>query len=140
MARLPYKVIYNDDGGNLFLVAKEAITPEHVDGAVDEVASAGADAFLLCVNAQKVVYPSMVWEKFWEDGGPKAGQTEEHWVGQTRRLAEDYGCNYLERTLARCRQQGIVPGVSIRMNDMHGYPEWPDSPDFSTFYKEHPQW
>ena len=33
-----------------------------------------------------------------------------------------------------------MPGVTVRMNDMHGYPEWPDSPMFSEFYRSHQEY
>ena len=53
-----YKVIYNQDAVDLFMevsARKEAITPEHVDHMVDEVADGGADVFLVNPNMQKTV-------------------------------------------------------------------------------------
>jgi hypothetical protein len=62
--------------------------------------------------------------------------TREAWVRQMQHLA-DQGCDYLARALARCRAKRIVPGVTVRMNDMHDAPT-PGTHLFSRFYMEHP--
>jgi hypothetical protein len=141
-------VLYNQDCTNLFAVTKEPVTPGHVDRMVDEVAEGGADVMLINPNAQRVNYPSRVWQTFWDGYAP--GRREffgpvpeadlagrEAYVAQMKCLA-DQGCNYLTRALARCRQKGIVPGLTIRMNDMHDIP-WLGSHMFSRFYLEHPE-
>jgi len=141
MSKLEAKVIYNEDGGTPFLEAlqlNEPTTPEHVDKMVDEVADGGADVFLLCPNAQKANYPSRVWETYWDNEEFRGTPDWSRYFEKQKELAQQ--CDYLERTLARCRQRSIVPGVTIRMNDMHGFPEWPKSPSFSRFYMEHPEW
>ena len=138
-----YRVIYNQDDSVLFFetsYAKERMTPQHVDRMVDEVADGGADVFLTCVNAQKVNYPSKVWERYWDDEEANKAHTEliRGMIGSMQELAGQ--CDYLERAVSRCRQRGIVPGASIRMNDMHGFPQWPNAPSFSRFYKDHRAW
>jgi hypothetical protein len=154
MPRLPHRVIYNQDWTGLFMWTQtEPINPGHVDAMVDEIADAGVDLLLINANAQKVNYPSKVWETEWDNFAfankgqfvpAKSNQEamrQEFWAGQMRRLAEQ-GCDYLARSLARCRQRGISPGVSVRMGDVHGYRGMPhpDSPRFSRFFKEHPEY
>ena len=134
-----YRVIYNQDDSALFgdaVLRKEPITPAHVDHMVDEVADGGADVLLVCPGAQKANYPSRVWETYWADdaAGGEADNTA-LLFGEMRRLAEQ--CDYLERAMARCRHKGIVPGVTLRMNDMHGVG---DQRFFCRFYTEHPEW
>jgi hypothetical protein len=144
-----YRVLYNQDCTNLFAVTKEPLTPAHVDTMVDEVADGGADVMLINPNAQRVCYPSAVWQTFWDGYAP--GRREffgpvqeseiagrEAWVVQMKRLA-DQGCDYLARALRRCRAKGIAPGVTVRMNDMHDQP-WPGTHLYSRFYMEHPEW
>lgn len=132
--REAYRVIYNQDCTNLFSRTRAPIRSEHVDGMVDEVADGGANVMLINPNGQKVNYPSKVWETFWE-GDPSQLSPRNQ---QMKRLA-DSGCDYLERALGRCRQRGITPGVSVRMNDMHGAREPDTWPDNSHFYKQHPE-
>ena len=142
-----YRVIYNDDGSHLFDEKQGTIKPEDVEQMVDDVAAGGADAMLICVCAQRTYYPSKVWQTFWD--GFKEGDRSffgdipdeqvprrANWIGNTARLARQG--DFLKIALARCRQRGIAPGVTIRMNDMHDAP-WPTSQMFSRFYKEHPE-
>ncbi len=141
MSKPEHRVIYNQDDSALFQLVrdrKEPIRPEHVDEMVDEVADGGADVFLVCPNTQKVHYPSKVWETTWDNEEFRGSRLWVRLFEKQKELAQQ--CDYLERALARCRQRGIVPGVSIRMNTVHGFPEWPKSPEFSRFYMEHPQW
>lgn len=140
MAKPTYKVIYNQDDSTMFLHTEEPLTPGHVDRMVDEVADGGADAMLICANAQRTSYPSKVWETDWdgyEAAFDKSTAAQKHGLKQLKLLAKK--CDYMQRALARCRKRGITPGVSIRMNDMHGFPDWPDSAMFSKFYREHPE-
>lgn len=146
--RNQYRVLYNQDSTNLFYITRELITPEHVDAMVDEVAAGGADVLLVNPNAQRVNYPSRVWQTFWDGYTPgnraffgPVAETElanrEHFVRQMKHLAGQ-GCDYLARCLARCREKGIAPGISVRMNDMHDAPA-PGTHLFSRFYLEHPE-
>ena len=127
MKRMPYRVIYNQDCSHLFSATPDEITPAHVDRMVDEVAQGGADLMLIGVNGQRVNYPSRVW------------QTHFSTHGKMKRLV-DQGCDYLARALARCRQAGIAPGVTVRMNDSHGTERSGRHPWVSDFYWDHPEW
>jgi len=143
-----HHVIYNQDCTNLFAIAQEPVTAFDVDRMVDEIAEGGADLLLVNPNAQRVNYPSKVWQTFWEGYVPgdraffgPAPDAEiegrERWVVQMKQLAEG-GCNYLARALERCRRNNIAPGISVRMNDMHDAPT-PGTNLFSRFYMEHPE-
>ena len=82
MAKPSFRVIYNQDCSNLFYTTKEPIKPHHVDRMVDEVALGGAEVFLVCPNAQRVVYPSSVWQTFWDGVEPTS------WIQKAARLSE----------------------------------------------------
>jgi len=140
-----FRVLFNQDCTNFFDRGEH--TKEAVQQMIDEVADGGADVFLVNPNAQLANYPSKAWQTFW-DGYQEGDRSffgsiddkgvarREHWVGQMAKLAEE--CDYLATALARCREKGIAPGISLRMNDMHDAP-WPDSHMFSRFWKENPQ-
>ena len=145
-AKLEYRVIFNKDCTDLFDKGNN-LTPRDVQRMVDEVADGGADVLLVNPQSQRVNYPSKVWQTYWD--GYKEGdrsffgsvpdksvERRDHWIGQMAQLAQQ--CDYLATALARCREKGISPGISLRMNDMHDAP-WPDSHMFSRFYKENPQ-
>lgn len=144
----PGLVLYNQDSSEIFMQTKEPIEPRHVEQMVDEVADGGVDVMLINPQAQRTSYPSQVWQTCWD--GYEPGKREffgpvpedgvtcrEHWISQMKRLA-DQGSDYMELALNRCREKGMSPGVTIRMNDMHDQP-WPGSHKFSRFYREHPE-
>lgn len=143
----PHRVLYNEDFMEIFQTVREPMEERHVHAMVDEVAAGGADVLLVNPNAQRTNFPSRVWQPFWQgyDPGDLAffGETSEsniqhgrHGVGQMKHLA-DTGCDYLLSALARCREKGMAPGVSLRMNDVHFTP-WKGSRLQSSFYMEHP--
>jgi len=141
-----YRVLYNYDSGPIF-EGENANVSGRVKPMVDEVADGGADVLLICACDQRTYYPSKVWQTHW-DGFTEGDrsffgsipeetvQRRAYWVRNIARLAQE--CDYLQAALARCRERGIAPGVSLRMNDMHDAP-WPDSHLFSRFYKDNPQ-
>ena len=122
--KLPYKIVYNQDDSAVFIQTDEPIEKEHVLGMVDEVARGGADCFLACVQNHKTSYPSDVWEPIWYEykaHGTVFGRKGESWIRHARqamRLAE-MGYDYPELVMKRCREKGIAPGISIRMDDAH---------------------
>ncbi|MHB9133728.1 MAG: hypothetical protein ACYDBB_21910 [Armatimonadota bacterium] len=149
MSKPGFCLIYNQDCTDLFAVTKEPLMPQHVDRMIDEVADGGVEVMLLNGNAQLTCHPTRVWQTFWDGYTP--GDTaffgpvdpagipgRRQWVEQMQRLAAG-GCDYLAHGLACCRERGLVPGVSVRMNDTHDYPDRPDSHMFSRFYRRHPE-
>ena len=140
-----YRVLYNQDCLDFF--DKGGSTPEEVRRMVDEVAAGGADVMLVNPNGQRVNYPSKVWQTFWD--GYKEGDRSffgdvpdngvprrENWVRNTARLGKQH--DYLAIALARCREKGMTPGISLRMNDMHDQGV-PNSNLHSRFYRDNPQ-
>ncbi len=86
MPKPSYELMYNQDDSALFHQTKQQITPDHVDAMVDEVAGGGADAMLICVNAQMASYPSRVWQRNWARGLNYAcPQVGEHYLALSAR-------------------------------------------------------
>lgn len=145
-----HKVLFNADDCWPIDQAPEPIKPEGVYRVVDNVADGGADVFLVCPNAHKVNYPSKVRETYWEElpedytklvvGDPNIGDQKNIFNILVKMLQLSKQCDYLEMMLNRCREKGLVPGVSIRMNDMHDAQYAPNCWEFSKFYKEHPEY
>ena len=134
----------------------EDMTSEGVDRLVDFYARGGQVAgILFCVNVQRALFDSKVWEAFYGDYDPEKGEDQPclrrgHGIRNLWLLSQR-GVDHHARWLARCRHHGIEGWLTMRMNDAHGLQEHellrqePDAdvPDSclewpSTFWRERP--
>jgi len=106
----------------------EDMTPEGVDRLVDTYAEGNHVAgILFCVNVQRALFDSEVWETFYGDYDPEKGEEQPclkrgHWIKNLWLLSQR-GVNHHARWLARCRHHGIEAWLTMRMNDAHGLKE-----------------
>lgn len=113
------------------------LTKEGLEAYIDEIAAGGKIThFLMNVNGSRAMYPTKVWEPVW-DSLDEPGQDHHGWV---RNLKEAYakGVDPFAVWIARCREKGVSPWVSVRMNDMH-VAVWPRCAYVSKFWREHPE-
>lgn len=153
-AALPVKGLYCNIDNSYFFGSRdisEGKAGEAIDQYVDCMARAGVTVLLCCTNAQRTNYRSRVWDARW-DGYDPAGPDDQPFlapvprnelagfrkiVDSTRRVFEQ-GVDYPARMIARCRQDGISPWISLRMNDCHNN-DIPGHPSHGTFWRENPQ-
>jgi hypothetical protein len=113
---------------------------------------------LFCVNVQRALFDSKVWETFWDGYDPALGDDQPtlrrtHGV-KNHLLLRERGLDQHAIWLERCRHHGIEGWLTMRMNDCHGLKEtflhmqgekcpngesdwalhWP-----SQFWREHPE-
>ncbi|MEO6876492.1 MAG: hypothetical protein ABI222_16880 [Opitutaceae bacterium] len=120
---------------------------------VEELAQNGVDTFLINANASKAWYPSKTLptildgyrrgdREFFRAHAICAGITEaaavEKFMDTSVKFYNQYvdltdaGVDWLAETSRACRQRGVAPWVSIRMNDLHGHR------DFTGSFFNHP--
>ena len=146
------RVIYNQDYSEFFVGTFGPIVPETIDAYVDSLAELGITDLFINVNCQRTNYRSDVWEADWDGYDPSLGDDQPFFKGiAPDRLAieskwfknvyafYEKGGDYPSRMAARCRKDGIRPWISVRMNDCH-FPDQPNHPYHSTFWKAHPEW
>lgn len=127
----------------------EAGVDELVDVIVGTTPHLAGIAF--CVNVQRALFESEVWETFYGDYDPAQAEDQpclqrghglEHlWLLNQR------GIDHHARWLARCRHHGIEGWLSMRMNDCHYLQEYeqrspeedPDAYWPGTYWREHPE-
>lgn len=168
-AKAPFRVLYSDDTTHTLVCTSpyhkgkpfeleapataEARTPpfgpQMIEGAVDETVGTGIDVHMLQPGFGYVpwwksqVYPFGEHTKFMQErfGSPmpKGGWAEYMAVGG----------DMVEVFTKRCREKGIVPFVSLRMNDCHGHemllgPKGPRNETawatLAPLHVEHPEW
>lgn len=124
-----------------------------LDRYIDVIAAAGVTTLLCNTNAQLTNYQSAVWESFWEGFDPEGpddqpvlagisagGEAVTRWRRMiTHMLAlHQQGIDYPARVCQRCRQRGVSPWISLRMNDVHNNDE-ADHPIHSGFWRDNPR-
>ena len=146
-------ILYNEDDSHRFgLDPAGRMKPERLDALVDELADSEVTAMLVCCCAKKTNFPSTSWEPhsdgfdpakdntqpFFGDAKPEDCAGVRRWAHNLRVMLES-GVDPTGRMLERCRQRGISPWVSIRMNDVHDA-GLRKSALHSRFWTEHPEY
>jgi hypothetical protein len=146
--RAPFRVLYSNDLTNILSCTspwhkpRQPLTDPMIEATVDEVAGTGVDVHLL--------QPGLGWIPWWKS---KIYPAEEHyrWVQQRTGAKPDAygkymleGGDVLKPFIARCREKGQAPFVSLRMNDAH-HLEFANEKNshatsVSRFYLEHPEY
>jgi len=145
----------NEDNQSFYNSRPESeMTPEGVDRVVDETARFPVTGIAFCVNVQRALFESDVWETFYGDYDPARGDEQPAmWRRHGARnlwLLAQRGVDHHARWLARCRHHGIEGWLSMRMNDCHGLKEYCQGEDGepathwtrhwpSTWWREHPE-
>lgn len=146
-------LLFNEDCTNIFFGPRfpAGKAGETIDRYVDVVAGAGVTEFFCNTNARLTNYRSGVWEAFWDGYDPQGADDQpflasipKESVGDWRRLLDnmlathDEGVDYPARVIDRCRHHGLVPWISLRMNDVHCTDD-PQHPIHGMFWKTHPE-
>lgn len=122
-----------------------------IDRYVDQIVDSGVTVLLCNTNARRTNYRSDVWESFW-DGYDPAGPDNQPFLapmppgdapsfrkGIGNMLAvHQQGVDYPARVIQRCRQRGVSPWITLRMNDCHNN-DVLDHPFHGRFWKNNPQ-
>jgi len=133
-------VFVNEDNQHFYERPAEEMSVAGCRALVDFYADAGGvKGMLFCVNLQRALYDSEVWERFRdiEDGS--------RYVAGLRLLSERKVDNFAV-WLDRARERGMEAWLTMRMNDSHGLKEavqgipsrfarW-----HSRMWEDHPEW
>jgi len=124
---------------------------ELIDRYVDQITDAGTTVLLCNTNARRTNCRSDAWEAFW-DGYDSAGPDDQPFLAplaaadipryrkgvDNMLTVHEQGIDYPARVIQRCRQRGVSPWITLRMNDCHNN-DVPDHPFHGSFWKENPQ-
>jgi len=144
-------ILLNLDSTEFFLAPREEMTREGVQRHADVFVGSQVSALLINTNANRVSYRSDVWDAHWDGFDPTQDENQPffagcnpagraslyQWIANMAAL-HAAGVDYPGTMVSRCRERGISPWISIRMNDIHDVDQ-PDSVMHSTFWKQHPE-
>ena len=112
-------------------------TEQGVERYVDALAGGKLTHLFINVNYQRSFYPSRVIEPIWTSLD-EPGRQKQPFI-RDMRDAFARGFDAYAVMVRRCRERGVSPWLSFRMNDIHGTQTKSD-PMVGTFWREHPEW
>lgn len=110
-------IVINEDNDNFFKYPSQYMTRESLEKYIDFYAATCATHFFMCPNGQRTSYRSNVHEAIWEEL-PGNVIPDNIWPVNAKKLF-DQGINPYQVWISRCREKGISPWISMRMNDVH---------------------
>ncbi|MCM8759518.1 MAG: hypothetical protein NC906_07110 [Candidatus Omnitrophica bacterium] len=145
-------IALNEDNSHYFFTrAYQKLDPDKVASWVDQYAKTQVKEIMICPNCMRTSYDSSVWEPIWKGYNPELSEDQAlfasldpeerkaaiKWVHTAWRLAKD-GIDVYKVWIKRCRELGISPWISMRMNDVHSVNDV-NAFLHSTFWRENPQ-
>lgn len=140
-------LVINEDNSHFFACRPpEAMTMEGLNAFVDQYANTKVSHLFLCPNAMRASFRSKAFDAIWDVGKQKMPDGDVNspgWVGrrwiENAKLLDARGLDPYAVWIARCREKGISPWLTMRMNDLH---EVSDPTNFmhATFWVAHPEY
>ncbi len=129
-------LVVNEDNSHFFgSRTAEQMNLAGLHQFVDQYANSAVTHLFLCPNAMRANFASKVRDPIWKpvDGVPPPGR----WPANAK-LLDEQGIDPYAVWIARCREQGISPWLSMRMNDLHNVNQT-DNYMHDTFWRQHPE-
>lgn len=134
----PMFILNQDDSHFFGSRPSEEMTLQGLHAFIDPYANTALTHLFLCPNAMKASHRSQARDAIWELGAgqkPPDNDFARRWC-ENARLLDARGLDPYTVWIARCRERGISPWLSMRMNDVHNADD-PDNYIHSTFWREH---
>ena len=130
-------LVINEDNSHFFGARKpEDMTLAGLNAFVDQYAGSAVTHLFLCPNAMRASFRSRSRDAIWDPVDSK--EPGDLWPQNAKRLFEA-GLDPYEVWINRCREKGVSPWLSMRMNDVHSVDE-PDNFMHSSFWRDHPEY
>ena len=109
-------LIINEDNDHYFKKRPELMTVAALQAYIDQFAGTKVTHFFMCPNGQRTSYRSSVHEAIWDEVG--GAMPTNVWC-RNAKLLHDRGIDPYRVWISRCREKGISPWITMRMNDVH---------------------
>ena len=129
-------LVINEDDSHFFGSRRpEQMTLEGLNAFVDQYANTAVTHLFLCPNSSRANFTNPARDAIWEPNC-EGKESTELWP-QNCKLLEERGLDPYKIWIARCREKGISPWISMRMNDLHAADD-PTNFMRSSFWVQHP--
>lgn len=139
----PRYVVFDEDNDHYFKQPASFMDERHLEEYVDRIAAGGKVTHVFfCPTGGRASFDSKTWEPIWRglDEYPegKAFFLHERWAKNAKALF-DKGIDPYQVFIRRCREKGISPWLSPRMNDGHDGAQFHRHRPYrsTTFWREH---
>ncbi|MCP4645005.1 MAG: family 10 glycosylhydrolase [bacterium] len=137
------KLILNNDCTNYFVShGMEDMTLEGLQSVIDDFEGTQVGQLLINAGSQRTIYRSKVWDSYMdsdEDDLPEELREANRKIDRAMVRLEEQGLDPIAVWVDRCREKGISPWITMRMNDLHTV-HILDHPHNSTFWQKHPEY
>ena len=138
----PPMLIINEDNSHFYMSrTADDMTVEGLNAFVDQYADTKVTHLFLNPSAMRASYASDVWDRIWDVGDQEVPQDPpvlQRWVDNAR-LLHERGLDPYAVWIARCREKGVSPWLTMRMNDVHDVDN-PKNFMHNTFWVNHPEY
>ncbi len=135
-------LILNEDNSHFYMSrTADDMTMDGLNAFVDQYADTKVTQLFLNPSAMRASYGSDVWDRIWDVGDQEVPQEPpvlQRWVDNSRLLYER-GLDPYAVWIARCREKGISPWLTMRMNDVHDVNNLKNFMH-NTFWVNHPEY
>jgi len=130
-------LVINEDNSHFFgSRTEDQMTLEGLHAFVNQYADTCVTHLFLCPNAMRASFRSESRDAIWD---PVNGVEPEHKWPKNAKLLHERGLDPYFVWIERCRERGISPWLTQRMNDIHSVDER-DNFMHSTFWRENPEY
>ena len=144
-ASSPRWFVVNEDNDHFFKCDSSLMCEKGLEEYVDYICRGKVTHVFFCVCGQRTSYDSRTWEPIWKGLGDPARPdtatspdgTRDRWAVNAKKLF-DAGIDPYDVWIRRCREKGVSPWVSMRMNDVHDC-EVTNYFRLSSWYRAHPE-
>lgn len=134
--------VINEDNSHFYgSRTADDMTLDGLHAFVDQYAGTAVTHLFLNPNAMRASHESAARDSIWETGDqvvPEDNEFCRKWV-ENARLLHERGLDPYAVWIARCREKGLSPWLTMRMNDIHDVDN-PKNFMHSTFWVKHPEY
>ena len=133
-------LVINEDNDHYFKLSSERMNEASLKAYVDDICRGAVTHFFMCPQGQRASFDSKTWEPIWKglDEPDTEGRTNNIWCVNAKKLF-DAGIDPYRVWIARVRERGVSPWMTMRMNDVH-FCAISNYFRNTTFHKSHPEW
>ena len=113
-------LVVNEDNDHYFKNPSELMTEKALRDYLDYTCRGKVTHFFMCPSGQRANFDSKTWEPIWKGANEpdRFGRTNNLWCVNAK-LLYDRGIDPYAVWTKRCRERGVSPWLSMRMNDVH---------------------